>query len=249
MSIRVLKPTLFIDLDNTLIECGSYYIAALDAAANEISGTTGMSLKAAKDLINAIDSASVQGPMGFSRDRFPASFEHAAHLASTLFQGKADYRLGSRCYDIGDSVFHAEYRLYPDVCATLLRLREAGWQLVIRTKGDPKVQEYKIQKHGLRELVDHVFISLTKTAEEFQQYVNEVGADPENSFSIGDSRKDDIEPAIAIGLRSILIDPGSNTEWQKQFGSEHEPTFHAKTFADVPAVLQGVYEAGECLMS
>jgi putative hydrolase of the HAD superfamily len=236
-----MKPTLFIDLDNTLLECGAYYLRASDEAASVIAGATGMSPKAAKDLINAIDNAAVYGPQGFSRDRFPSSFEHAAHVATKIYHGKPDMKIGVMCYDIADGVFTAEYALYDGVQKALTELREAGWQLVIRTKGDPEVQEYKIQKHNLRDYVDHVFISLTKTAAEFEAYITAVGADKATSWSIGDSRKDDIEPALAVGIKAILIDPGSNADWQKQFASDKEPTLHAARFADIVNVLGITY--------
>jgi FMN phosphatase YigB (HAD superfamily) len=232
-----LKPTLLLDLDNTLIECGQYYLDARRDASRAISTTTGMTEKVAYDLIEAVDLASIAGPNGFSRDRYPTSFHIAALVASQIMNnGVQNYGLARTCYEIGNAVFTAEYAMYPGVRDALVALREMGFQLVITTKGDPEVQEYKITKHNLRSLVDKVYVSLTKTPAEQDARLTEVGADRENSWFIGDSRKDDIGPAVKLGVNSILVDPGTNSNWAYN-KSDVEPTLHAPKFAEVPAII------------
>jgi len=232
-----LKPTLLLDLDNTLIECGQYYLDARRDASRLIEKETGMKEKVAYDLIEAVDLASIAGPNGFSRDRFPSSFHYAALVASQIMNGGvSNYKLAIQCYKIGNDVFTAEYAMYPGVREALGRLREMGYQLVITTKGDPEVQEYKLAKHKLRELVDKVYVSLTKTTTEQATRLTEVEADWENSWFIGDSRKDDIGPAVALSVKSILVDPGTNSNWAYN-KSDVEPTLHAPKFSDVPAII------------
>lgn len=204
-----MKPTLIFDLDNTLVECGQYYTDASEAFAELQASTTGCPPKFALDLHQVIDVEMAKRPGGFRRDRFPTSFA-ATSLALDAIQGKApDSAKAHKSFEIGDSVFTAEYTPYDGAIETLHHYRAGGWQLVLLTKGDKEVQSYKIDRHNLRNFFDHIYITLTKSPEYLGQVLQEVDARPSHTWYMGDSVRDDIGPALKLGIGAVEVATGT----------------------------------------
>jgi putative hydrolase of the HAD superfamily len=226
---------LVIDMDGTLIECGKYYVEVKDKGAEYLSTITGIGKDVARKMIEAIDLAAVSLPGSFSADRMPNSFEAAAMAACQIAYHQKPhlapfYNHMNAMREIGKSVFDAPYEQFPGVVNALLELKSQGWKMVLLTKGDTEVQQRKIALHRYEELFDVRVITLTKNVDVLRSVCEKFGIIPSQSWSIGDSVKDDISPAKALGFRTIRVK--DHTPWAYDTGTE-AADFTVDTFAEV----------------
>lgn len=97
----------------------------------------------------------------------------------------------------------------PQVCATLARLREAGWRLGVVTNGMVDNQTNKLHRAGLYDLVDTVVISdaveiRKPDARIFRHAITSLGAEPgPHVVMVGDSLESDIAGAQRAGLTGV----------------------------------------------
>lgn len=237
------RPTVLIDLDDTLIECGIYYRDAREAGARLIAERTGMQAEAADKLISHLDLVALQHNPCFSKARFPRSFAAAMAAACQLHEVAASEWEENRleALAVGMSVFDAPYALKPDAIHLLVELRSLGYQLVLVTKGSIEVQLSKIARHGLTDLVDAVEVVKTKSSASWANVYATHRVDPTRSYAIGDSLKDDIAPNQAAGSATILVQ--SELTWSF---NDHEvtPDAEVETLRDVllyvPPIPSGV---------
>jgi putative hydrolase of the HAD superfamily len=230
---------LVIDMDGTLIECGKYYVDTKNQGAAYLSAITGIAQDAALKMLEAIDLAAVSLPGSFSADRFPKSFEAAASAACHLaFHQKPElapfYTHMNQMREIGRSVFDAPYEEFAGVRHALTELKSQGWNLVLLTKGDTEVQQRKIALHGYERIFNVRVITLTKNVDVLKSVCDKFGIIPAQSWSIGDSVKDDIAPAKALGFRTIRVK--DHTPWAYDTGTE-AADFAVDTFAEVLNIL------------
>ncbi|PSJ30570.1 hypothetical protein B7P34_00720 [Streptosporangium nondiastaticum] len=120
------------------------------------------------------------------------------------------------------SELHAQYRRRmpelvepdPQVCATLARLRAAGWRLGVVTNGMVDNQTNKLHRAGLYDLVDTVVISdaveiRKPDARIFRHAITSLGAEPgPHVVMVGDSLESDIAGAQRAGLTTVWVSHG-----------------------------------------
>lgn len=216
------KRAIVFDLDNTLIECGQYYIDVKRQGAEYLSEVTGLSVAACEKLIGDVDLAATSLHGSFSADRFPRSFEAAAMAACHMVEHQRPNVVPYNkhiveMWSIGNSVFSAPYEEYAGVKETLQCLKNEGWTLVLYTKGDDEVQKRKIDMHGYAHIFDHCVITLTKTEQILEQVAVQLDIDVSESWAVGDSLKDDIAPAKALGFKTVHVRP--RTPWAYDTGT------------------------------
>jgi putative hydrolase of the HAD superfamily len=125
-----------------------------------------------------------------------------------------------------------EVRLDPAVRRALARAGAYGWARVIVTNGRTATQEAKIRTAGLDRVVDGWVISQTAGHHKpepamFQAAADTVGGSLSGAWMIGDSIDDDILGAAAIGLRTVWVSAGR--AWPAH---QPPPTRIAATTAD-----------------
>jgi len=238
---RIVYPTVIWDLDGTLCECGIYYDKALRAFTTFQHQRTGLPEPMIRAVIDQLDLAALHLPKGWARERFPRSF-YAASVAldvlrqETIWENVAiDHGAAQQSWAIGDAVFEAPYELYDGVKETLQTYSDGGWQVALWTKGDPLVQEGKLKKHDLNPLFDAVFVVPKKTPELLQWIIEQCRCDLERTWVIGDSLKDDIGPAVQLGLGTVRVDVGTHT-WSDN-DAAHRPLDTVDAPSKVPLVI------------
>lgn len=198
------QPALLFDLDNTLLECGQYYIDAQKRVVDLIHSATNLPKTFINSVVESIDVASSALPDGFSRSRLPRSYQ-AASLALDAVAGIPPSVLRSvAAYEIGDSVFSAPYPLYPGT-VPVLEAYSKHYRLILVTKGDEEVQRRKIAINNLDRFFkpDHTFITLKKSPALYASILERFDLDPHTTWMIGDSLRDDIGPASEVGMRTV----------------------------------------------
>jgi HAD superfamily hydrolase (TIGR01509 family) len=103
---------------------------------------------------------------------------------------------------------HENFDLYEDVLPTLSALRSAGLRIGLISNSARDVREFA-RHHGLD--VDAGISSFhhgrTKPHESiFRAVLELLGVDPAEAAMVGDTIADDIEGALALGMRAILVD-------------------------------------------
>ncbi len=102
-----------------------------------------------------------------------------------------------------------EFRPYDDALPALRALREHGHRLVIVSNWDCSLPEW-LGPPGLLDLVDGVITSADVGAAKpdarvFRRALELAGVAPEGAIHVGDSLRNDVEGAEAVGVRAVLV--------------------------------------------
>ena len=102
-------------------------------------------------------------------------------------------------------------QVYPDVEPTLSRLRAKGLKLGIVSNGFKKDLEHVLEKLRLKKWFDVVVgidsCNSAKPAKEiFLHALTKIGVQPHEALFIGDSVEIDYKGAMAVGIKSFIID-------------------------------------------
>ncbi len=117
-------------------------------------------------------------------------------------------------------------------------LADAGYRLVLVTKGDLHHQELKIAASGLADRFEHLEIVAEKDAETYRKVVASAGVAPRSFCMVGNSVRSDVLPVLEIGGHAVHIP--YRVTWAHEH-AEHDgevPTLD--TIADLPAWLAGL---------
>jgi putative hydrolase of the HAD superfamily len=104
----------------------------------------------------------------------------------------------------------AGWEIYPEVPKVLAELREQGLRLGVISNWDSRLPGL-LDKLGLARYFDAVTYSAAAGVEKpdrriFLQALRSLGVDPGAALHIGDGRLEDVEGAIAAGLRALHLD-------------------------------------------
>jgi putative hydrolase of the HAD superfamily len=117
---------------------------------------------------------------------------------------------------------HENFELYDDVPGALATLRSAGLRLGLVSNSARDVREFA-RHHGLD--VDAGISSFhhgrTKPhASIFRAVLDLLGVEPASAVMVGDTIADDVEGALAVGMRAILVDrEGARPDFEPRIGT------------------------------
>ncbi|HEY2311021.1 MAG TPA: HAD family hydrolase [Gaiellaceae bacterium] len=120
---------------------------------------------------------------------------------------------------------HENFELYDDVPGSLAALRDAGLRIGLISNSSRDVREFALH-HGLE--VDAGISSFhhgrTKPhASIFRAVLDLLGVEPADAVMVGDTIADDIEGALALGMRAILLDrDGKRPEFEPRIDTLSE---------------------------
>jgi len=197
------KATVIFDGDDTLWETQSLYEVAKEEFFREMA-KLGFRPDKVRERFETIDHANVK-KRGFSKSRFPRSMAETYRAFCVDNRVAIDNSIARRARYIGGKVFRASPRILDEVVDTLSELRARKIRLLLATKGERDVQERRVEQSGLRYLFDRVFIFGHKGREEFEHILLEEDIDASKGWSVGNSIKSDINPALTVGLNAIWI--------------------------------------------
>ena len=112
--------------------------------------------------------------------------------------------------DVEDALLAAiRFRAYPEVPATLERLRAGGARLAVVSNWDVSLHDV-LERTGLRGLVDVVVISAELGVAKpdpaiFRAALDRLGASAADAMHVGDSVEADVAGARAAGLEAVLV--------------------------------------------
>lgn len=194
------------DADDTLWDTQPLY----DEAKSELFGlleSLGFERAKAAAKFTEIDIANVEH-FGLSRARFPKSMRdtvESLYIAAGMLPAP---HVIERVTAIAERVFARTPIVRTDASAALSLLK-SHYQLVLFTAGDEDVQRVRVHQSGLESFFDLVRVTPKKTNEAWLKLIAEERLVPHSSWSVGNSVKSDINPALWAGLRCILVSGGS----------------------------------------
>lgn len=196
------------DGDDTLWSTMPLYDIAKQRFADCVASSISSADEAVRRL-DEIDHANV-ATLGFSTERFPRSmvetYRVLCHEAGTLPELEAEARL----IDAGRAVFTSPVVPFLDADDALNRLA-SRFDLVLATKGDLQVQRQRVEQSQLSHFFSEIHILANKTEEEFQTILAAHDYQPSAAWSVGNSVRSDINPALRVGMSAVLV---PRTTWQ-----------------------------------
>jgi putative hydrolase of the HAD superfamily len=218
------------DGDDTLWSTEPLYDRARDEARAEVA-RAGLDGDEWERLERRFDVENVRH-FGFSIERFPTSCVEAyeAVARSSGIPVKPDVR--ERVRLAAQAVFKQDPPLVVGARETLQDLRGRGVKLALLTKGDHDLQARRVERSGIADLFDVIRVVREKPPTAFRSIVAELHVEPEHAWSIGNSIRSDILPALEVGLRAVWIDAHV---WEHE---RHEGAFAHKQVLVVDEISQ-----------
>ncbi len=214
---------IFIDMDDTLIGTTALYEAAKDAFDAYLA-PYGVSRDELERIYDQAE-RDLFAVHGYSRARFPASFEQT--LKHFIPDATPDMIAEVRGF--GEKVFDTQAPLLPGVDQAM-ELLFAKYPVYLVTQGDKSVQEDRIAQLPFRDRFAGVFIIDQKSTETFENLAAQLGYAPDDIAMVGDSLKSDVNPAAAAGLKAFWVQ-GAN--WEMMENSDRECPPGAKRFSNL----------------
>lgn len=227
------SPAVVFDLDDTLIHTSATFEAAREEFGR-LMAENGFSQDDSAKLLWDIDLRRVEAE-GFGRSRFPLSMRDTYAALCQARGVPVDPTLARRVERIGANVYDTPPPPFDETFSVLQQLTAAGCALYLLTKGDPDVQQFRIDQNGLRPFFDGIHIYPRKGRDELRAVTERHALAPQSTWVIGDGIRSDINPAIEMGLLPILV--GTN-RWQYEDVPPVSPCFyHVPRLAPVPSYV------------
>lgn len=96
-------------------------------------------------------------------------------------------------------------KLIDDVDDTITALADAGYRLIMVTKGDLHHQERKIAASGLADRFERLEIVAEKDPDTYRRVIESSGVAPEAFAMVGNSVRSDVLPVLEIGGHAVHI--------------------------------------------
>lgn len=138
-------------------------------------------------------------------------------------------------YSIRQSIEHGLTPVVQDAPEILADLKQY-YRLILLTKGDPIVQENRVESSGLTQFFERVFIVSDKGEETFKAILAEAQTRASDGWSIGNSLRSDILPAARIGMQTIWIQ-NPTWAWEDVPSEIDTRIFRAHTLFDAREIL------------
>ncbi|HDY66205.1 MAG: HAD-IA family hydrolase [Candidatus Scalindua sediminis] len=214
------------DLDDTLYDCsGTLVLKSRKRAAKIISGAINCSEKEALEL-----QLKLEEKLGPKTD----IYREIANL----------YNLSDKFYKevskTVDALNIKDITLFPDVTASISKLKRDGYKLILVTAGDRDLQERKIKALGLERAFDEIIITNNSSGKEkcFREVLIKYDLKSEQVFCVGDKIKDEIEVGENMGMLTALMKHGRYYNFYKSKINDRAPYMYITKVSD----LLGGYE-------
>ena len=192
------------DGDDTLWSTEPLYDRAREEARAEVV-RSGLDGDEWERLERRIDVENVNA-FGFGVERFPTSCVQAYEAIAQASNVPANPEVAERVRAAARTVFSLDPPLAVGAREMLQSLRARGAKLALLTKGDRDLQARRVERSGIADLFDVIRIVPEKPAAAFREIVAELKVEPKDAWSVGNSVRSDILPAVESGLRAIWID-------------------------------------------
>ncbi len=229
-----MSSTIIFDGDDTLWRTMPLYTAS-KRRFFALMTNLGFDTKSVENDFEARDIKNVSA-WGFTVERFRRSMVET-YEAFSRKQGKGStFRIEQRISQIATSVVRNKTGPMPRA-REVLRVLHGRYRLVLLTKGEYALQERRVTENGLSEFFERVVIVEHKNRETFLRVVTELEAAPGRTWSVGDSLRSDIVPALDAGLNAVWI-PQETWGYESEEMTGKHRVLHVRTIRELPQLLK-----------
>jgi putative hydrolase of the HAD superfamily len=139
---------------------------------------------------------------------------------------------------IATAVARNKTRRMPDALAVLRRL-QGQCRMVLLTKGEYALQERRVSESGFAEFFERVLIVDHKDKATFERVKVELRARVASTWSIGDSFRSDVRPALQVGLNAVWI-PQETWGYETAEPEKHRRLLQLGSIGELPNALKKV---------
>ena len=172
---------------------------------------------------------------GFTVERFRRSMVETLEEFLRTKGEIARPRLVERVSHIAGAVSRNKTRLMPGAHA-VLRLLDGKYRMILLTKGEYALQERRVLESGFSGLFESVFIVEHKDRATFERICADLSLDVKSTWSVGDSLRSDIKPALAAGLGAFWI-PQTTWSYETTTAGQHRRLVRLNAITDLPRAL------------
>lgn len=139
---------------------------------------------------------------GYGAKGFMLSMIETAYRVSNY---KVEAKVIERIIELGHELLDKAVVLIDGIQEVLQKLNEAGYRLIIATKGDLLDQQRKLAKSGLERFFHHIEVMSDKQEDDYRKLISHLDIEPHEFLMIGNSMRSDILPVLALGGHAIHI--------------------------------------------
>ena len=224
------------DLDDTLIDTSHVYWDARNAFTN-LFNHQDVPESEVIDIFEKIDEEKMR-IYGLSPERYGHTMREAFKYISRSHKINPSIQSESLIEELALRVPTTIPDLI-DGALELLQWASERYTLSLLTRGIPEFQLKKIKTLKIDKYFKTIQVVEKKGVPEFQNFLQEIKAQPSDCWVIGDSIKSDINPAIDLGIDPILYLYTHHTYfWRQEYGALAEGAFYlAKSLSEVKSIL------------
>lgn len=165
--------------------------------------------------LDTIDSKRVK-ILQFSKERFLESMLMIYAYYCGKYNKEMDEKIEGKIRHIVSIIFSPP-KLYNDTISTLKLLHKNNITLFIYTAGETEAKKNKLECLGEKFIsyFKAIFITDIKNVVQLKSLVKTIGVNSKHIWVIGNSCRSDINPALKLGLKAILI-PRGVWEYEKE---------------------------------
>ncbi len=156
-------------------------------------------------VLNEYDIANVRQAGGLAQHCFPLALEQTYQAYCRRKQVAWRPEQAAEFATWGYSVFAQTPRLLPSA-QELLTWLAARAPLFLLTQGEKETQTWRLQASGLLAYFERTYIVKAKTAADFARILQENRLPAASTWSIGNSLRTDIYPALTLGMPAVQVD-------------------------------------------
>ncbi|MCW3806897.1 HAD family hydrolase [Plebeiibacterium marinum] len=119
--------------------------------------------------------------------------------------GELPQSVVNKLIDLGKELLCKPVVLLDGVEEVLISLVNAGYRLIVVTKGDLLDQQRKLQKSGLEKYFHHIEIVSEKNEDNYRKLLGHLDVDPKDFLMVGNSLKSDVMPVLGIGAYAVHV--------------------------------------------
>ncbi|HBC94663.1 MAG TPA: hypothetical protein DCZ10_17635 [Pelotomaculum sp.] len=194
---------ILMDFDDTLVETTVYFSQAKSRFATLMAGM-GFPAEKALSTLNEYDIKNVQLSGGFFKDCFPRALGETYAYCCRVYGANYCGKTRQEIEDLGWWVYRQPVRPIQGAEEVLAQLAGRS-PLLLATKGEPAVQNLRVEQSGLARWFDKVYVLNEKSAAAYTAIAIEQKIAPPLSWVVGNSMKSDINPALLAGFNCIYI--------------------------------------------
>lgn len=197
------KGIIVFDFDDTLVSTNPLFDRAKNMFS-ELMHTIGLYHKNVLEIVNRFDIALVKEYGYFAKPCFPTALVKTYEYFCKLHKRIPDEAIKKKAFEIGMWVFEQQPEILEGAHETLKKLNTMH-NLILLTKGEEEHQKEKILASGLAHYFKETLVVPDKDVEIFAKIVTRHGGEVDKSWSVGNSIKADINPALQVGMNTIWV--------------------------------------------